>query len=239
MVRSSVRCTQRAKANCQFEHKVDLCGSRRAQLEPASIHLVPVIPEPLLLLRPNNMNSTLVSILTSLALLVVPTLNRPTPMSDNVPATNLNSSRSFAELTQATRVSVGLNHSCVLTIGGAVQCWGYNFFGQLGDATTTTRPTPGDVNGLASGVIAVVSGNDHNCALTSGGGVKCWGYNEYGGLGDGTTTHRSTPVDVISLGAGVGGISASWDQTCALTSSGGVKCWGHNDSGQHLSTSSA
>ncbi|MCL4859217.1 MAG: hypothetical protein KJZ93_07410 [Caldilineaceae bacterium] len=73
---------------------------------------------------------------------------------------------------------------------------GANGSGELGDGTTTDRHTPVDVSGLASGVQAVATGYRHTCALTSSGGVKCWGLNQYGELGDGTTTHRLTPVDV-------------------------------------------
>jgi len=130
-----------------------------------------------------------------------------------------------------TAIAAGYHHTCALTAGG-VRCWGYNLYGQLGDGTTTDRNTPVDVSGLTSGVAAIAGGFYHTCALTTGGGVKCWGYNGYSQLGDGTTTGRTTPVDVSGLTSGVAAIAGGFYHTCALTTGGGVKCWGYNFYGQ-------
>ncbi|MBE5314921.1 MAG: RCC1 repeat-containing protein [Xanthomonadales bacterium] len=129
-------------------------------------------------------------------------------------------------------IAAGGIHSCALTTGGGVKCWGHNFSGRLGDGTTTDRLTAVDVSGLSSGVSAVAAGSDHTCALTTGGGVKCWGYNRNGQLGDGTTIDRLTAVDVSALSSGVNAIASGSDHTCALTSGGGVKCWGSHQNGQ-------
>jgi alpha-tubulin suppressor-like RCC1 family protein len=134
-----------------------------------------------------------------------------------------------------TRVAVlaaGSSHTCALTTSGGVKCWGYNFWGQLGDSSVMDRLTAVDVTGLTTGVAALVTGNLHTCVLTATGGVKCWGRNVEGQLGDGSTTNRLTAVDVSGLTSGVAALAAGSSHNCALTTSGGVKCWGYNADGE-------
>ncbi|MEM7126198.1 MAG: C13 family peptidase [Chloroflexota bacterium] len=134
--------------------------------------------------------------------------------------------------TGVTALSVGGDHACALTSAGGVKCWGRNSDGQLGDGTSESRTVPTDVNGLTSGVASIWVGVRHTCALLNAGGAKCWGYNNFGQLGDGSTTDSFTPVDVNGLDEEVLALSLGWSYTCALMNSGGVNCWGANSSGQ-------
>ncbi len=128
----------------------------------------------------------------------------------------------------ATAISVGGGHACALMVDGTIECWGVNYFGQLGDGNRTNTPgpsTPVNVVGI-SGATAISAGDHHTCAVV-GGGVKCWGANEFGYLGDGTKMERHTPTDVVGVSGAVS-VSAGNMHTCALLSGGTVKCWGRN-----------
>ena len=145
-----------------------------------------------------------------------------------------------AALSGITQISTGGTDTCVLTNSGGVKCWGVGASGQLGNGDTSERLTPVDVvaatgSGPLSNVTQIAAGTFHTCALTGSRGVKCWGDGTYGQLGNGATpVTQSTPVDVVATGEGPGGaalsdvtqITAGNDHTCALTLSGGVKCWG-------------
>lgn len=135
-------------------------------------------------------------------------------------------------LAAVATATAGAEHNCVLTSTDGVACWGWNLYGQVGDGGSADRLSPVEVVGLGSGMAAVAAGGYHACAVTASGGVKCWGENSRGQLGDGSTTGSSTPVDVAGLGIDVVAVAAGEFHTCALTVAGGVKCWGKNDTGQ-------
>jgi hypothetical protein len=154
-------------------------------------------------------------------------------------------------LTGAVALSAGRVYTCALMTGGGVKCWGDNFSGQLGDGTTFRRANPVDVCATGAdtnctggapltGVTSIATGFEQSCATLSGGGLRCWGWNGEGQLGDGTTTSRNRPVNVCASGSGggcpaLGDVSAAGTgafHTCAVVSGGGVKCWGMNAWGQ-------
>lgn len=129
-------------------------------------------------------------------------------------------------------VSTGNLLACAVTAAGAARCWGWNVFGGFGDNTTKSSATPVDVVGLSSGVRSISVAEDHTCAVTSSGAAVCWGSNQFGALGTGSTDDSLVPVGVVGLSSGVIAVSAGGASTCALTSSGAVKCWGRNANGQ-------
>jgi alpha-tubulin suppressor-like RCC1 family protein len=129
-------------------------------------------------------------------------------------------------------IAVGYFHACALTASGGVKCWGSNAYGQLGNGTALhpEQHTAVDAAGL-SGVVGISAGDNHTCAVTRQGGVKCWGENSAGQLGDGTTQRRLTPVDVVGLDSRAMMVSAGSAYTCAVTTAGAAKCWGDNREG--------
>lgn len=138
-------------------------------------------------------------------------------------------------LNDAVALDVGERFACAVRVTGAVVCWGYNENGELGDGTTTSSNVPIEVLGIsgandASSAVAVSVGERHACALLVDGAAKCWGNNESGELGNGTTDDSTVPVavsgstDLTEIAAGPGG-------TCALHVGGTVSCWGTNMAG--------
>lgn len=132
----------------------------------------------------------------------------------------------------AVSIARGSRHTCAVTSAGGAKCWGNNWSGELGDGTTSKRPTPADVSGLASGVKAVATGGGHSCVLTSADAVMCWGNGAHGQLGNGARQNSNTPTTVSGLESGAIAISVGGSHSCALTSAGAVKCWGANAQGQ-------
>ncbi len=142
----------------------------------------------------------------------------------------------------ATQLSVGQYFTCALMSTGAVRCWGIGTQGQLGYGNTNTigdGETPasvGDVN-VGGLVQQVVAGQTHACALLTTGVVRCWGTGAAGQLGYGNTTvigDNEAPATAgdVNVGGIVTQLAAGYNHTCALLSTGAVRCWGDNTQGQ-------
>lgn len=152
-------------------------------------------------------------------------------------------------LTGISKISIGgtqqgVAHTCALSTGGSVYCWGYNGYGQLGSNNTTNYSVPVQVLGVgAAGTLSNIRGisaggyHGHTCAVNTSNAVFCWGHNASGQLGDNTATNRSVPVQVVGVnGSGLLGsianVSTGSYHTCANSSGGDVYCWGNNTNGQ-------
>ena len=141
-----------------------------------------------------------------------------------------------------TAVSAGADHTCAI-VSGAMKCWGGNTRHQSGDpASTASVLSPIAV--FDSSVSSISAGAQYTCAVVSGLS-KCWGEDGAGQIGHGTTSIYSTSSPFMALGLVVQGVgydyagaqqfrplSSGYNHVCAVTPTGGLKCWGGNDSGQ-------
>lgn len=138
-------------------------------------------------------------------------------------------------------IASGVWHSVGVASDGDLYTWGYNYNGQLGDGTQSSRSTPKRIElpGLAAGerVAQIATGTQHSLALTSAGNVYAWGDNDRGAIGDGTSNNvRRTPVKVELAGLAAGEkviqVTSRQESSLALTSVGSVYGWGVNGNGQ-------
>lgn len=139
-------------------------------------------------------------------------------------------------------VSTGELTTCAVTGAGHAVCFGLDHDGELGDGGTANSNYPVVVKGVGgsgdlSNVVSLSTGFFSSCAVLADTSVVCWGMNDHGQLGDGTTKGSSTPVRVKGVGgtgtlSGVRSVSVGHRSACALLTSGGVVCWGYNDHGQ-------
>jgi alpha-tubulin suppressor-like RCC1 family protein len=135
-------------------------------------------------------------------------------------------------LPPAAEITAGWAHTCAATKTGAAYCWGYNKNGELGNGKTADSGVPMQVYGLKEGVLSVVAGDDHTCAVLGVNGMRCWGLNSDGQAGNGTKFDQRLPVKVAGLEGRTVSAAAGWAHTCALNEDGGVQCWGNNEQGQ-------
>jgi len=132
------------------------------------------------------------------------------------------------------------NNTCVITTEGQLACWGQNNYGQVGDNTVATALVPKALSPLGllndKTILSVDIGQTRICVVASDNNGYCWGRNEAGQFGDGTTTDSRLPVAVSKTGVlnskSIKQISTSITNTCALATDGVAYCWGGNAAGQ-------
>ncbi len=127
----------------------------------------------------------------------------------------------------ATNVSVGTDHTCAL-VGSKVFCWGRNQYGQIGNGTFASQYAPVEI--ISAGATSVSAGETHTCAAINGG-VSCWGESPWN-MGAGYIGNSWVPTSIIAGGSGVTKVSVGRENSCALFSSGEVKCWGRGINGR-------
>lgn len=135
----------------------------------------------------------------------------------------------------AVQLRVGGNHNCVLTVDADALCWGDNFNGQLGNPVLNeqVRHDPIRVAGITR-FVSLSAGGAHTCGLLQDGDVLCWGWNQYGQVGNGTggvARDVLTPAPVITL-QDVNSVAVSTSHACAGIQTNTVTCWGDNSIGQ-------
>ena len=132
------------------------------------------------------------------------------------------------------QLSSGDWHTCAILDDASLKCWGRNTHGQLGDGTNSDSSAPVSVNLPGEKFLAVSAGSNHTCAISDSWSLKCWGANQNGQLGTGTTISSNSP-STVTLGGSVVAVSAGGAHTCVIldgSGSGDVKCWGDNAFGQ-------
>ena len=134
------------------------------------------------------------------------------------------------------QLSSGDYHTCAILDDATIKCWGRNNYGQLGDGTNSDSSDPVAVaSPPGEKFLAISTGANHTCAITSTWTLKCWGSNDHGQLGIGSTLSVNTP-STVTTGGNTVAVSAGGYHTCAIldgsAGSGDVKCWGLNSKGQ-------
>jgi alpha-tubulin suppressor-like RCC1 family protein len=136
-------------------------------------------------------------------------------------------------LTGVISIGVGYQHACAVLSDRTVKCWGRNADGELGNGTRTSSKSPVFVkdpwgNNLQS-TRALALRSSHTCALSTGGIVRCWGFNGNGRVGNGGNTVVTTATQVLDSASSV---SVGSSHTCATLTNATVRCWGRNHVGQ-------
>jgi alpha-tubulin suppressor-like RCC1 family protein len=153
---------------------------------------------------------------------------------DSLPTVDVGNGRTLKE------IDSGQGHACGLLDNGSVRCWGENTGGVVGVPGAPSRlgwndpPTVIDPVDLGGTATAIAAGNFSNCAILSGGDVRCWGDGSRGQLGYGNTTdigdnEKPATVGPVKLGMSATAITVGRYHACAILAGGAIRCWGAGD----------
>ena len=152
-------------------------------------------------------------------------------LGDNTTLDKSSPVQTIAGGTNWKQVSAGLNHTAAIKTDGTLWCWGYNLYGSLGDNTDVDKSSP--VQTISSGTdwYQVSCGSNYTAAIKTDGTLWCWGYNDYGQVGNDSTNWVSSPVQTIAYGN-------NWKQvglynyiSAAIKNDGTLWTWGENATG--------
>ena len=130
------------------------------------------------------------------------------------------------------QVSCGQLYTAAIKTDGTLWTWGYNNYGQLGDNTLTSKSSPVQTTAGGTNWKQVSCGSNHTAAIKINGTLWTWGYNDYGKLGDNTTTNRSSPVQTTAGGTNWKQVSGGGSHTAAIKTDGTLWTWGNNTFGE-------
>jgi hypothetical protein len=148
----------------------------------------------------------------------------------NGTTTSSNSPVAVSGISDATQISAGSYSTCALLSTGSIDCWGHDYYGELGNGIThTDSQIPVAVSGITNAA-EITEGDDYSCALLSTGSIDCWGWNQFGELGDGLNTDSAVPVAVSGI-TDARQTSAGLYAACAVLTDSSVHCWGDNGDG--------
>ena len=130
------------------------------------------------------------------------------------------------------QVACGSYHTAAIKTDGTLWTWGYNPYGQLGNNTVVNESST--VQTIAGGTNwkQVACGSYHTAAIKTDGTLWTWGQNTYGGLGDNTVAHKSSPVQTIAGGTNWKQVACGYQITAAIKTDGTLWTWGYNGNGQ-------
>ena len=153
-------------------------------------------------------------------------------LGDNTSTNKSSPVQTVAFGTNWSQVACGAAHTAAIKTDGTLWCWGYNFFGSLGDNSGTNRSSPVQTVALGSNWKQVSCGNAHTAAIKTDGTLWLWGIGDYGNLGDNTATRRSSPIQTITFGTNWQQVSCGNTHTAAIKTDGTLWVWGGNSYGK-------